>query len=158
SVNGVAELHTQLLTQDVMPDFAQMYPERFNNKTNGVTPRRWLAMCNPRLSKLISSRIGDGWVKDLDQLRKLEPLVDDADFVEQFRQVKRANKKELADYVRDLLWVSLDPEAIFDVQVKRLHEYKRQLLNAIHIVALWMRARREPSAEIVPRAFIFGAK
>jgi starch phosphorylase len=158
SVNGVAELHTQLLMQDVMPDFAQMMPERFNNKTNGVTPRRWLAMCNPRLSKLITSRIGEGWVKDLDQLRKLEPLVDDADFVEQFRQVKRANKKELADYVRDLLWISLDPDAVFDVQVKRLHEYKRQLLNAIHVVALWMKARREPGSNPVPRAFIFGAK
>ncbi|MFZ5470756.1 MAG: glycogen/starch/alpha-glucan phosphorylase [Myxococcota bacterium] len=158
SVNGVAELHTKLLQRDVMPDFAEMFPERFNNKTNGVTPRRWLLLCNPGLSKLVSARIGEGWITNLDQLEKLAPLAADKDFAREFRQVKRANKEALAAHVRDLLWVSLNPDAIFDVQVKRLHEYKRQLLNALHIVALWMKARRDPSAVIHPRAFLFGAK
>ncbi|MFP2925778.1 glycogen/starch/alpha-glucan phosphorylase [Pyxidicoccus sp. 3LG] len=158
SVNGVAALHTDLLRRDVMTDFASMYPERFNNKTNGVTPRRWLAWCNPRLNKLITSRIGEGWATDLDQLRKLEPHAEDPEFRKAFRDVKRANKEDLARHIRDLRWVQLNPDAIFDVQIKRLHEYKRQLLNAVHIVALWMKARRDPSTIIHPRAFIFGAK
>jgi starch phosphorylase len=158
SVNGVAALHTDLLRRDVMTDFAAMYPERFNNKTNGVTPRRWLAWCNPRLSKLITSRIGDGWATDLDQLRKLEPHAEDAEFRKAFREVKRANKVDLSQHLRELRPVQLNPDAIFDVQIKRLHEYKRQLLNAIHIVALWMKARRDPSSIVHPRAFIFGAK
>ncbi len=158
SVNGVAELHSSLLKRDALRDFAEMYPERFNNKTNGVTPRRWLKLCNPGLSNLITSRIGDGWITDLDQLSRLEAFVDDPDFVATFREVKRTNKEALARHVRDLLWINLDPNAIFDVQIKRLHEYKRQLLNALHIVALWMRARRDPSTIQHPRAFIFGAK
>ncbi|NMO21377.1 glycogen/starch/alpha-glucan phosphorylase [Pyxidicoccus fallax] len=158
SVNGVAALHTDLLRRDVLTDFASMYPERFNNKTNGVTPRRWLAWCNPRLSKLISSRIGEGWATDLDQLRKLEPHAEDPAFRKAFREVKRANKVDLSQHIRDLTGVSLNPDAIFDVQIKRLHEYKRQLLNAVHIVALWMKARRNPSSIVHPRAFIFGAK
>ncbi|RKH82243.1 glycogen/starch/alpha-glucan phosphorylase [Corallococcus sp. AB045] len=158
SINGVAALHTDLLRRDVLPDFAQMYPERFNNKTNGVTPRRWLAWCNPRLSKLITSRIGEGWATDLDQLLKLEAHAEDPEFRKAFREVKRANKEELAQHVRDLRWVQLNPDAIFDVQIKRLHEYKRQLLDAVHIVALWMKARRDPASVITPRAFLFGAK
>ncbi|MFL5321016.1 MAG: glycogen/starch/alpha-glucan phosphorylase [Myxococcaceae bacterium] len=158
SVNGVAELHTNLLKRDVMPDFAEMFPKRFNNKTNGVTPRRWLQYCNPRQSKLISSRIGDGWQADLDQLKKLESLQNDTQFLKEFRAVKRQNKEELAERIRDLVWVSLNPDAIFDVQIKRLHEYKRQVLNALHIVSLWMRARENPSVTIHPRAFLFAAK
>lgn len=158
SVNGVAALHTDLLRRDVLPDFAQMFPERFNNKTNGVTPRRWLAWCNPRLSELITSRIGNAWTTNLDELRKLEPHAEDAEFRKAFREVKRQNKEDLAHHVRDLRWVNLNPDAIFDVQIKRLHEYKRQLLNAVHIVSLWMKARRDPSTIITPRAFIFGAK
>ncbi|MBN1204878.1 MAG: glycogen/starch/alpha-glucan phosphorylase [Myxococcaceae bacterium] len=158
SVNGVAALHTDLLRRDVLPDFAAMFPERFNNKTNGVTPRRWLAWCNPRLSKLITSRIGKGWETDLDQLRKLEEHLEDAQFRQAFREVKQQNKQALARHVKNLRPVSLDPNAIFDVQIKRLHEYKRQLLNALHIVVLWMRARRDPSTIIHPRAFLFGAK
>ncbi|RKH42616.1 glycogen/starch/alpha-glucan phosphorylase [Corallococcus sicarius] len=158
SINGVAALHTDLLRRDVLPDFAQMYPERFNNKTNGVTPRRWLAWCNPRLSKLITSRIGDGWATDLDQLTRLESHAEDPAFRQAFREVKHANKVDLAQHVRDLRWVQLNPNAIFDVQIKRLHEYKRQLLDAIHIVALWMKARRDPSSVVHPRAFLFGAK
>jgi glycogen phosphorylase len=158
SVNGVAALHTELLRRDVLPDFASMMPERFNNKTNGVTPRRWLAWCNPRLSKLITTRIGAGWETDLDRLRKLEEHADDPEFRKAFREVKQQNKHDLARHVKELRWVSLDPEAIFDVQIKRLHEYKRQLLNALHIVSLWMEARRDPSTIIHPRAFLFGAK
>jgi starch phosphorylase len=158
SVNGVAALHTELLRKDALRDLAEMFPERFNNKTNGVTPRRWLLLCNPRLSKLITSRIGPGWVTELDRLKELEPLAEDPEFVRAFRAVKRANKEDLAANVRDLVWVGLNPEAIFDVQIKRLHEYKRQLLNALHIVALWMRARRNAAPIQPARAFIFGAK
>jgi starch phosphorylase len=158
SVNGVAELHTQLLKKDVLTDFAQMYPERFNNKTNGVTPRRWLVSCNPRLTRLINEAIGEGWAKDLERLRELERFADDATFVTAFRDAKRANKQDLAAHLSDLVWVNLDPDAIYDVQIKRLHEYKRQLLNALHIVHLWKKARANPSSVIAPRAFIFGAK
>ncbi|WP_225411036.1 glycogen/starch/alpha-glucan phosphorylase [Stigmatella hybrida] len=158
SVNGVAALHTDLLRRDVLTDFAAMYPERFNNKTNGVTPRRWLTWCNPRLSKLITSRIGHGWETDLDKLRKLEEHAQDAAFRKAFREVKQQNKQDLAQYVSELCKVDLNPEAIFDVQIKRLHEYKRQLLNALHTVVLWMRARRDPSTIIHPRTFLFGAK
>ncbi len=158
SVNGVAKLHTELLQSTVLRDFAEMFPERFNNKTNGVSPRRWLLLCNPRLARLITSRIGKGWITDLDQLTKLEPLAEDPDFVREFQAVKRANKEDLAAHTRDLMWVSLNTEAIFDVQIKRLHEYKRQLLNALHIVSLWLKARRDPAAVIHPRAFLFGAK
>ncbi|HVG58263.1 MAG TPA: glycogen/starch/alpha-glucan phosphorylase [Hyalangium sp.] len=158
SVNGVAALHTDLLRRDVLTDFAAMFPERFNNKTNGVTPRRWLAWCNPRLSKLITSRIGKGWETDLDRLRKLEEHLDDAQFRKAFREVKQQNKQDLSRHVKELRDVTLDPNAIFDVQIKRLHEYKRQLLNALHVVVLWMRARRDPSTIIHSRAFLFGAK
>ena len=159
SVNGVAELHTELLKRDVLPDFADFFPERFNNKTNGVTPRRWLLQCNPaalaRSSPRASATAG---CADLEQLRGLEPLVNDAGFLHDFRAAKQANKQRLVDHVRDTLWLNLDPTAIFDVQVKRLHEYKRQLLNALHIVALWMRSRENPAAVVHPRVFLFGAK
>jgi glycogen phosphorylase len=158
SINGVAALHTELLKRDILPDFAELFPERFNNKTNGVTPRRWLLLCNPGLASLITARIGEGWVRDLDRLNSLEPLAGDRSFLQEFRAAKQGNKIRLADHVRDTLWINLDSNAIFDVQVKRLHEYKRQLLNALHIVALWMRARENPSAVIHPRVFLFGAK
>ncbi len=158
SVNGVAALHTDLLRRDVLTDFAAMFPERFNNKTNGVTPRRWLAWCNPRLARLITSRIGAGWETDLDRLQALEEHAEDAEFRKAFREVKQQNKHDLARHVNELRSVSLNPDALYDVQIKRLHEYKRQLLNALHIVVLWMRARRDPSSIIHPRAFLFGAK
>src|SRR5262249_51186994 len=143
SINGVAELHTELLKKQVLPDFAELYPERFNNKTNGVTPRRWLLLCNPGLAQLVTSRIGEGWVRNLDELRALEPLAADGAFLSEFRGVKQANKVRLAQHIRDTLWLNVDPQALFDVQIKRLHEYKRQLLNALHIVALWIRAREK---------------
>jgi glycogen phosphorylase len=158
SVNGVAALHSNLLKRDVMPDFAEMYPEKFNNKTNGVTPRRWLLACNPRLARLITDAIGDKWIVELERLTELEKFADDASFVKSFRDAKAGNKQDLVSHLRDVMWTSLDPTAVFDVQVKRLHEYKRQLLNALHIVHLWIQARKDPSSIGVPRAFLFGAK
>jgi len=158
SVNGVAELHTQLLKRDVLPDFAELWPERFNNKTNGVTPRRWVQHCNPRLSALVTAHTGTGWMADLERLRALEPFAEDAAFRAAFREVKRENKRELAELVTGLVQVPVNPDALFDVQVKRLHEYKRQLLSALHVVALWMQAREREDAGAVPRVFVFGAK
>ncbi|MBI2895940.1 MAG: glycogen/starch/alpha-glucan phosphorylase [Deltaproteobacteria bacterium] len=159
SVNGVAELHTRLLKSEVLADFGEMFPDVFNNKTNGVTPRRWLLEANPRLSALITEAIGPEWITDLDQLRRLEPFADDAGFRARVRQIKRENKQVLAGYVREHQGIVIDPDSIFDVQVKRLHEYKRQLLDALHIVALRNRAKRQGlSALPVPRTFIFGAK
>jgi glycogen phosphorylase len=158
SVNGVAALHTDLLKKNLFRDFADMFPERFNNKTNGVTPRRWLHLCNPELSALITSRIGAGWITDLDQLRALEPWADDAAFRVEFLRIKQANKDALAHHIRDLMWLSADSKAIFDAQVKRLHEYKRQLLNALHIIVLWNRAREGRSKLKHSRLFVFGGK
>jgi starch phosphorylase len=158
SVNGVAELHTRLLKETVLREFAEMFPERFNNKTNGVTPRRWLLACNPRLATLISASIGTKWPADLEQLSLLERFASDSGFVHEFRQAKLANKTDLAAFLRDLMWVNVDPTAIMDVQIKRLHEYKRQLLNALHIIYLWLNARKDPASIIHPRTFVFGAK
>ena len=158
SVNGVSALHSELLKEFVIPEFAEMMPERFNNKTNGITHRRWLLVCNPGLSNLITSRIGDGWIKDFDQLKKLEPFADDKKFRAEFLAVKRANKERLGALIQDLVGEWVDPDSLFDVQIKRLHEYKRQLLNAMHIIALYQRIKDDPNAEITPRTFIFGAK
>ncbi len=156
SVNGVAQLHSHLLRTDLMRDFSELYPERFNNKTNGVTPRRWLLACNPLLSELITQRIGEGWVTDLDRLADLEPHADDPDARARLRLVKRTNKEALAKIVKNLIGVEVDPASIFDVQIKRLHEYKRQLLNALHIVALYLRLKHGKA--VAPRTFLFGAK
>ena len=158
SVNGVAALHTDLLKSDLFKDFNNLWPEKFNNKTNGVTPRRWLLMSNPELASLISECIGTGWVTDLDELRKLEPLAEDAHFRRRFREIKRTNKDKLAQLIRSENGITVDVDSMFDVQVKRLHEYKRQLLNVLHIVALYNRVKADPSARVVPRTFIFAAK
>ncbi len=158
SVNGVAALHTQLLQQDLLHDFHEMWPERFNNKTNGVTPRRWLLAANPLLSEAITARIGDGWSVDLDELRKLEPLADDETFRAAFRDIKQRNKEQLAAYIEREQGITVDRSSIFDVQVKRLHEYKRQLLNLLHVVALYLRIKNQPDLPMVPRTFIFGGK
>ena len=158
AVNGVARLHTELLKSAVVPDFAEMFPERFSNKTNGVTPRRWLLACNPGLAALIGEAIGDRWIRDLDELRGLEPLAEDAAFRDRFLAVKDANKRILAALIADKLGGMVDAGSIFDVQIKRLHEYKRQLLNALHIIALYHRIKDDPSRDIVPRTFVFGAK
>jgi starch phosphorylase len=157
-VNGVARLHSELLTQTVLSDFAQLWPEKFCNITNGVTPRRFVAVSNPPLAQLISSRIGEGWLRDLDQLRKLEPLAADAGFQRQWREVKRAAKRDLAALIAQRVGVKVSPEALFDIQAKRLHEYKRQHLNVLHILTLYLRLKRDPQADVPPRTFIFGAK
>ena len=158
SVNGVAALHTQLLKSDLFPEFDELYPGKFNNKTNGITPRRWLLSCNPRLAGLISSRIGRGWERNLDELRALEPLAKDSEFQRQFMEVKHANKVDLARIIGDECGVTVDPSALFDVQIKRLHEYKRQHLNLLHILALYRRILQDPDYDITPRVFIFAAK
>jgi starch phosphorylase len=158
SVNGVAELHSKLIREQLLPEFAQMWPEKFNSKTNGVTPRRWLLLCNRRLSEAISSRIGDGWVTDLSELEGLLDYVDDAEFLAELRDIKRLNKQRLIDHVREHNQVELDPDSIFDVQVKRLHQYKRQLLNCLHIIALYAQIKDDPNGDYVPRTFIFGGK
>jgi glycogen phosphorylase len=155
TINGVAELHSTLLRERVMKDFAELYPTRFTNKTNGVTPRRWLLGCNPPLASLITERIGDGWATDLDQLSGLVEHIDDA-FLERLDEVKMHHKTALAGQISQLVDLKVDPTAIFDVQIKRLHEYKRQLLNLLHIIALYLRARRGET--VTPRVFVFGAK
>lgn len=158
SVNGVAALHTQLLKSELFPEFDALYPGKFNNKTNGITPRRWLLACNPRLSELITSKIGHGWERDLDRLRGLEPFADDPQFQSDFMAVKHANKVDLARVIMRECGVEVNPSALFDVQIKRLHEYKRQHLNLLHILALYRRILQDPNAEVTPRVFIFAAK
>jgi starch phosphorylase len=157
-VNGVAKLHTELLRTRVVRDFADLWPERFLAITNGVTPRRWLRSCNPRLSMLITERIGGGWAKDLDRIAELADFADDESFQDEFLAVKRANKRDLVVELHHLCGVDFDVDTLFDVQVKRLHEYKRQLLNVMHIVALYHRIKADPTIDLVPRSFIFGAK
>jgi len=158
SVNGVAALHTALLKKDLFPEFDELYPGRFNNKTNGITPRRWLLACNPRLSKLITDRIGGGWARDLGKLRALEPFADDPGFQEEFLAIKHENKVDLSRIIEETCGIVVDPTALFDVQIKRLHEYKRQHLNLLHILTLYRRLLQNPDLDIVPRVFIFAAK
>ena len=158
SINGVAELQSKLLRESTLRDFAEMWPQKFNNKTNGVTPRRFMRLANPRLAKLITEKIGDGWLNDLTQLQKLEASVDDENFRQAWRDVKQQNKQDLADYIMQNTGTKIDPQSIFDVMVKRLHEYKRQLLKVLHIIALHQRIKVDPNIEIVPYTFIFGAK
>ena len=158
SVNGVAALHTKLIKSDLFPEFDAFYPGKFNNKTNGITPRRWLLACNPRLSNLISSKIGHGWERDLDLLHGLEPYAADPQFQSDFMAVKHANKIDLARIIKKDCGVTVDPSALFDVQIKRLHEYKRQHLNLLHILALYRRLLQNPELEMQPRVFIFAAK
>jgi starch phosphorylase len=158
SVNGVSAIHTSLLKSRLLPDFHELWPERFNNKTNGITPRRWLKMCNPGLSALVTKWAGEGWVRDLDRLREFERAAEDARACAEFLAVRRRAKEKLAKYVFDSIGEVVDSSSLFDVQVKRLHEYKRQLLNVLHIVLLYQRLRDDPSRDVVPRTFIFGAK
>src|SRR5262245_21287125 len=158
AINGVAALHSELLKASVLKDFYEMWPERFSNKTNGVTPRRFLALANPGLRELLDDTIGDGWLVDLERLRDLEPYADDTAFRQHWRAVKRANKARLADYVRSTTGVNLNPDWLFDIQVKRIHEYKRQHLNVLHIIALYHRLKQNPALDIPSRAFIFGGK
>jgi glycogen phosphorylase len=158
STNGVAAIHSQLLRTITVKDLAEMFPERFNNKTNGVTPRRWLLQANPALATAITDAIGDGWITDLDQLSKLRPLAGDASFQDAFHNAKRAAKVQFADWLRSSSGLIVDPETIFDCQVKRIHEYKRQLLNALRIVALYQRLCENPGLSLPPRTFFFAGK
>jgi starch phosphorylase len=158
SVNGVAELHTELIKKNLLPDFAELWPERFNNKTNGVTPRRWLLFCNPRLAAAITERIGRGWICDLTELRKLTDFVADETFGQQLRSIKRDNKRRLAALIKSQHGFEPDLDSLFDVQIKRLHEYKRQLLNCLHIISLYRQIRENPDLDMLPRTFVFGGK
>jgi glycogen phosphorylase len=158
SVNGVAQLHSDLLKNDLFRDFNELWPERFNNKTNGVTQRRWLAMCNPRLAELITKSIGDGWVTELGELRKLSTHANDAKFRNMWRDIKLANKQDLAAVVKRETGVDFPIDAMFDVQVKRIHEYKRQLLNALHVIHLYDRIKRGDTRNWTKRAVLFGGK
>jgi glycogen phosphorylase len=158
AVNGVAQLHSELLKQTVLRDFAELWPEKFCNVTNGVTPRRFVALSNPDLTQLITSRIADSWLQDLNQLRQLERFVDDPEFQQQWRNVKLANKHLLATLIKNRTGITVSPESLFDVQVKRIHEYKRQHLAALHILTLYLRVQRDPSTDVPARTFIFGGK
>jgi starch phosphorylase len=158
STNGVAEIHSRLLRTKVVADLAELFPERFNNKTNGVTPRRWLLLANPDLSRLITGAIGTGWITDLSELEKLVPLAQDSTFVESFFNAKRAAKTRFASWMSKTTGFQVDPDTIFDTQIKRIHEYKRQLLNVLHIIVLYNRLRDNPSLPVPPRTFFFGGK
>jgi glycogen phosphorylase len=158
NTNGVAAIHSRLLRTMTVKDPAEMFPERFKNKTNGVTPRRWLLLANPTLAGTITGAIGDGWVTDLGQLNKLKPLAEDSAFRCEVRKAKRGAKSHFADWLKSTSGRVVDPDTIFDCQIKRIHEYKRQLLNALRIVVLYNRLRDKPGLEIAPRAFFFAGK
>ena len=158
STNGVAAIHSRLLRTTTVKDLAEIYPERFSNKTNGVTPRRWLLMANPALARTITAAIGDGWMTDLSQLRKLKPLADDRALRDDFRKAKREAKTKFVDWLKRTSGETVDPDSIFDCQIKRIHEYKRQLLNALRIVALYNRLRENPALTMTPRTFFFSGK
>ena len=157
-VNGVSALHSQLVTQTIFSDFVRLYPERFCNKTNGITPRRWLAQANPALSSLIDSHIGPDWRRDLDQLARLRDIADDPEFQNAFRLVKQQNKRRLVDVIARTTGVVVDPDSLFDVQAKRMHEYKRQLLNVLHVITRYHHILAQPNANWVPRTVIFAGK
>jgi glycogen phosphorylase len=158
SINGVAAIHSDLLRTKVLRDFAEIYPQRFNNKTNGVTPRRWIQQANPSLSKLITEAIGEDWVGDLSSLQRLASLAQDSVFRERFRAAKREAKTAFSDWLKVSSGQSVDPDSIFDSQIKRIHEYKRQLLNILHVVVLYNRLRRDPGAVVTPHTFFFAGK
>lgn len=158
STNGVAAIHSQLLRATTVKDLADFFPERFNNKTNGVTPRRWLQLANPSLGRTITAAIGDHWITDLVQLSKLKPLAEDRRFRSDFGRAKREAKAQFANWLKATSGLCVDPDSIFDCQIKRIHEYKRQLLNALRIVVLYQRLRQNPKLDMVPRTFFFAGK
>jgi len=158
SVNGVAEIHTNILKEVELKSFYEIYPDKFNNKTNGITQRRWLAKCNPGLSDLITDAIGDGWITDLSQLEKIKPLAIDSAFKERFMAVKKANKVILSNHIHQQYGHLIDPGSIFDIQVKRLHEYKRQLLNIFYVMDLYSNLKLNPQLDVAPRTVVFAAK
>ncbi|MHB8883354.1 MAG: glycogen/starch/alpha-glucan phosphorylase [Thermodesulfovibrionales bacterium] len=158
SVNGVSALHSDILKRGLFRDFHELWPERFNNKTNGITQRRWLKLCNPALSGLITGRIGDGWTTDLYRLKEIEPLAKERDFLNQWQEVKYRNKQRLASYIKDKIKVAVNPDSLFDCHVKRIHEYKRQLLNILHVVRLYNKIKSGSPGAVVPRTIIFAGK
>ncbi len=158
AINGVAALHTELLKSSVLRDFYELTPEKFSNKTNGVTPRRWMVLANPGLTQLLTDKLGAGWIHDLEKLRRLEPFASNRDLQDAWRTIKLENKVRLAEIVQDRLGIAVDPHSIFDVIAKRLHEYKRQHLQVLHILTLYKRLQRDPNADMVPRTFLFGGK
>ena len=158
AVNGVAELHTQLLVSEVLHDFYELWPEKFSNKTNGVTPRRWLVVANPRLAQVITDKIGESWIRDLTKLKKIEKYCDDKAFINTWKKAKLEAKGKLSERIRRDVGIEVDPHTMFDVQVKRIHEYKRQHLNVLHIITLYNRIKENPGIDMVPRTFIFGGK
>jgi starch phosphorylase len=158
SVNGVSKIHTEILKDELFRDFFELYPERFNNKTNGVTPRRWLRKANPSLARLITGQIGDGWIRNLDELERLRSLADDTSFQSAWQKVKLHNKQLLADYILRYNCIEVDPASLYDCQIKRIHEYKRQLLNLMHVITLYFRLKDTPTLPLVPRTFIFSGK
>jgi starch phosphorylase len=158
SVNGVSALHTDLVKTTLVPDFFQLWPERFNNKTNGITQRRWLRQANPLLAQLLTKTVGDEWITNLDSLRALEPFAQDGGFQQEFLRIKHANKERLATVIKELTRVTVDPDSLFDVQVKRIHEYKRQLLNVLHIIHEYLCVVEDHKEPLVPRTYIFAGK
>jgi len=158
TINGVARLHSELLKSSVLSDFYALWPEKFQNKTNGVTPRRWIALSNPRMSGFINETLGPGWISDLERLRELEPLAEDAVFRSKFRDAKRLNKHDFARFVRQSTGIGIDPESLLDVQVKRIHEYKRQHLNILHVIKLYLKLKANPNMQFQPRTVVFGGK
>ena len=158
TVNGVANLHTEILKHQELKDWYEIYPEKFQNKTNGVTQRRWLLNANPELASLITELIGDKWITELTELKKLEKYVDDKSVLDRLSNIKFNNKVKLAKYIKETTGVEVDPNSIFDIQVKRLHEYKRQMLNILHVMDLYNRVKENPLLDIVPRTFIFAGK
>jgi starch phosphorylase len=158
TVNGVSRLHSKIIRERIFRDFDKLYPDRFRNVTNGITPRRWLLQANPGLAGLVTSVIGDGWIRDLDQLRKLAPLAEDTEFRQAWRRVKTANKKRLARYIQRKVETTVDPASLFDVHIKRIHEYKRQLLNVLHVITRYHRIQADPGAGTQPRTVVFAGK
>jgi glycogen phosphorylase len=158
AINGVAALHTELLQQDVLRDFYELYPHKFSNKTNGVTPRRFVVLSNPKLTNLISSKIGDNWIKNLEELKKLEAYADDLDFHREWQDIKHGLKCDLASHIVEQYGVNVNPHSLFDIQAKRIHEYKRQHLNVLHIITLYNRIKANPDIDITPQTFLFGGK
>ena len=158
AVNGVAAIHSDLIKKTLFKPFFEFWPEKFQNKTNGITPRRWLLLCNPLLADLISEKIGDDWPVHLDQLQQLKQWAKDARFQDEVMKVKQNNKNKLAEYLKEVTGVEVNPCSLFDIQVKRIHEYKRQLLNILHVITLYTRIKRNPSAPFTPRTVMIGGR
>lgn len=158
AVNGVAALHSEILKRDLFKDFYEMWPEKFQNKTNGITPRRWLLLSNPSLADVIADKIGDTWITDLSKLAELKSLANNPGFLESIRRVKQENKLRAAQWLSEAYNVDVNPSSMFDIQVKRIHEYKRQLLNVLHVITLYNRIKRDPSAKFAPRTVMVGGK